>query len=43
MGAAGIVYGRNIIQHATPDKMTRALMAMLHEGASVQSALAILK
>jgi DhnA family fructose-bisphosphate aldolase class Ia len=43
MGAAGIVYGRNIIQHATPDKMTRALMSMLHEGASVQSALAILK
>jgi len=43
MGAAGIVYGRNIIQHATPDKMTRALMSMLHEGASVQSALTILK
>jgi len=43
MGAAGIVYGRNIIQHATPDKMTRALMSMLHEGATVQSALAILK
>jgi len=43
MGAAGIVYGRNIIQHATPANMTRALMAMLHEGASVDTALAILK
>ena len=43
MGAAGIVYGRNIIQHATPAKMTRALMAMLHEGANVDAALAILK
>ena len=26
-GAAGIVYGRNIIQHANPAGMTRALMA----------------
>ena len=43
MGAAGIVYGRNIIQHATPAKMTRAVMAMLHEGANVDAALAILK
>jgi DhnA family fructose-bisphosphate aldolase class Ia len=43
MGAAGIVYGRNIIQHATPAKMTRALMAMLHESANVDAALAILK
>jgi class I fructose-bisphosphate aldolase len=42
MGAAGIVYGRNIIQHPSPTKMTRALMSMLHEGASLESALAIL-
>jgi DhnA family fructose-bisphosphate aldolase class Ia len=26
-GAAGIVYGRNIIQHANPADMTRVLMA----------------
>ncbi len=33
-GAAGIVYGRNVIQHANPKGMTRALMAVVHDGAS---------
>jgi DhnA family fructose-bisphosphate aldolase class Ia len=37
-GAAGIVYGRNIIQHRDPAGLTRALMAMLHEGATAESA-----
>ena len=37
-GAAGIVYGRNIIQHANPAGMTRALMAMVHEGATPETA-----
>ena len=37
-GAAGIVYGRNIIQHANPEGMTRALMALVHEGASPEVA-----
>jgi DhnA family fructose-bisphosphate aldolase class Ia len=41
-GAAGIVYGRNIIQHPAPAKMTRALMAILHEGATPAAALALL-
>ncbi|MTD15613.1 aldolase [Nakamurella sp. YIM 132087] len=41
-GAAGIVYGRNIIQHADPAGITRALMAVLHENASVESALALI-
>lgn len=41
-GAAGIVYGRNIIQHDNPAGMTRALMAMLHEGADATAAAAIL-
>jgi fructose-bisphosphate aldolase, class I len=41
-GAAGIVYGRNIIQHASPRGITRALMAMVHEDAGVQQALATL-
>lgn len=41
-GAAGIVYGRNIIQHDNPAGMTRALMAMLHEGADAATAEAIL-
>lgn len=37
-GASGIVYGRNIIQHANPAGMTRALMAVVHDGASVEAA-----
>lgn len=39
-GAKGIVYGRNVIQHDQPDAMTRALMSIVHEGASVSAALA---
>jgi fructose-bisphosphate aldolase, class I len=41
-GAAGIVYGRNVIQHADPAGMTRALMAVVHEGASAEEALELL-
>jgi DhnA family fructose-bisphosphate aldolase class Ia len=41
-GAAGIVYGRNVIQHPHPDRMTKALMRIVHEGASAETALAIL-
>lgn len=37
-GAAGIVYGRNIVQHENPAGITRALMAMLHQNASVDEA-----
>jgi DhnA family fructose-bisphosphate aldolase class Ia len=40
-GASGIVYGRNIIQHAKPAAMTKALMGVVHEGLSVDAALAI--
>ncbi|MES2809579.1 MAG: aldolase [Bacteroidota bacterium] len=32
-GVRGIVYGRNVIQHANPAGMTKALMALVHEGA----------
>lgn len=39
-GARGIVYGRNVIQHPSPAGITRALMGMLHEGLSVDEALA---
>lgn len=38
-GAAGIVYGRNVIQHPNPKGITRALMAMVHDNASVEAAL----
>ncbi|MGA2017808.1 MAG: aldolase [Opitutaceae bacterium] len=42
-GASGIVYGRNIIQHPHPARITRALMAVVHEGATPAAALAFLK
>jgi class I fructose-bisphosphate aldolase len=37
-GAAGIVYGRNVIQHAKPGGITRALMSVVHDGASPEEA-----
>ena len=39
-GVAGIVYGRNVIQHDDPAAMTAALMAVVHEGATADEALA---
>ncbi len=41
-GAAGIVYGRNVIQHPNPKGITQALMAMVHDGAEVEAALALI-
>jgi DhnA family fructose-bisphosphate aldolase class Ia len=38
-GAKGIVYGRNVIQHPNPAGMTKALMAVVHEGATPGQAL----
>jgi fructose-bisphosphate aldolase, class I len=40
-GAAGIVYGRNIIQHPAPAAITRALMALVHDGVAPDAALAL--
>jgi class I fructose-bisphosphate aldolase len=42
-GARGIVYGRNVVQHPKTAGITAALMAILHEGASVDDALAIVE
>jgi class I fructose-bisphosphate aldolase len=42
-GASGIVYGRNVIQHESPENMTRAFMAVVHNGATPEQALAILR
>lgn len=42
-GVSGIVYGRNVIQHDNPKGITQALMAMLHDDASVDDSLAIVK
>ena len=38
-GVSGIVYGRNVIQHDSPAGITKALMAMLHDVADVETAL----
>jgi class I fructose-bisphosphate aldolase len=40
-GASGIVYGRNIIQHANPAAITQALMGIVHQGLSVDQAFKI--
>ena len=42
-GAKGIVYGRNIIQHENPSGMVQALMAIVHDGANTEEAMAILQ
>lgn len=42
-GAAGIVYGRNIIQHPKPDAITKALMAVVHDGVSAVQAMRFLR
>lgn len=42
-GAAGIVYGRNVVQHPNPAGMTSALMSIVHNGATMNEALAVLK
>lgn len=41
-GAAGIVYGRNVIQHENPAAITRAFMQIVHEGATPEQALTAL-
>ena len=40
-GAKGMVYGRNVDQHAKPKAVVRALMAMIHDGADGEEALDI--
>jgi class I fructose-bisphosphate aldolase len=42
-GAAGIVYGRNVIQHTNPNAITRAFLAVVHDGASAAQAMQILR
>ena len=37
-GAVGMVYGRNVYQHAKPSAVVDALMAMIHRGASAAAA-----
>jgi DhnA family fructose-bisphosphate aldolase class Ia len=40
-GAVGLVYGRNVYQHASPSAVVQALMAMIHRGASAEAAWAL--
>ncbi|MBP7950035.1 MAG: aldolase [Verrucomicrobiales bacterium] len=40
-GVAGIVYGRNVVHHPNPKGITRALMAIVHEGKTAAAALAL--
>lgn len=42
-GARGIVYGRNVIQHPDPAGITRAFMAIVHEGATPEQAARFVK
>jgi len=42
-GAKGIVFGRNVWQHKSPAAILHALAAIVHEGATVQTALSKLK
>ena len=37
-GAVGMVYGRNVYQHANPSAVVSALMAMIHNGANAEDA-----
>lgn len=43
LGVAGIVYGRNVLQHEHPARMVHALMALVHEGATAEQAWKILR
>jgi len=40
-GASGMVYGRNVYQHDNPSQVVKALMAIIHQGASGEDALAL--
>jgi class I fructose-bisphosphate aldolase len=42
-GARGIVYGRNVIHNPNPGGITRALMAVVHDGARPDAAMRFLK
>ncbi len=42
-GVRGIVYGRNVIQHANPAGMTKALMAIVHESAKPADVIGLIK
>jgi DhnA family fructose-bisphosphate aldolase class Ia len=38
VGAKGVAIGRNVYQHAHPDRIARAIAAVIHDGATVKQA-----
>jgi len=42
-GVKGIVYGRNVVHHDDPAAMTLALMAIVHNGATADEAVAMMR
>ena len=42
-GAAGVAIGRNVWGHSDPERMTKALNALIHKNATLEEATAILK
>lgn len=43
VGARGVVYGRNVVQHPHPASLIAALQAIVHENKSVDEALALVR
>ena len=43
VGASGVVYGRNVVQHPNPASLVAALQAIVHQNASVDEAFAFVK
>lgn len=43
LGARGLVFGRNIVQQKEPERVTAALMAMVHDGAAAADAIRFLE
>ncbi|MFM8897628.1 MAG: class I fructose-bisphosphate aldolase [Actinomycetota bacterium] len=43
VGASGVVYGRNVVQHPSPAKFIKAIRAIVHENSSTEKALAIVE
>jgi len=41
-GAAGIVYGRNVVQPPNPKGVTHALLAAVHENADAEETFAMM-
>ena len=43
VGARGVVYGRNVVQHENPERFIRAISKIVHENTSIEAAAELLK